>query len=74
MVWAEMFSPNHRSKPIFRKNAEHYVAYNALYVMYHDTISCMYQHIQFQAKMCLQSVNKLQLSDHKKGSILILIG
>ena len=41
-----------RSKPTFRKNAEHYVAYNAVYVIYHDTISCMYQHIQ--AKM-LQS-------------------
>ena len=42
----EMFLPNQRSKPTFRKNAEHYVAYNALYVIYLDTISCMYQHIQ----------------------------
>ena len=37
---AEMFPPNQRSKPIFRKTAEHYVAYNALHVIYHDTISC----------------------------------
>ena len=37
---AEMFPPNQRSKPIFRKNAEHYVAYNALHAIYHDTISC----------------------------------
>ena len=39
---AEMFpsKSNQRSKPIFRENAEHYVAYNALYVIYHDTISC----------------------------------
>ena len=36
----EMFPPNQRSKPTFRKNAEHYVAYNALHVIYHDTISC----------------------------------
>ena len=35
-----MFPPNQRSKPIFRKTAEHYVAYNALHVIYHDTISC----------------------------------
>ena len=35
-----MFPPNQRSKPIFRKNAEHYIAYNALHVIYHDTISC----------------------------------
>ena len=49
---AEIFWPNQRSKPTFRKNAEHYVAYNAVYVIYYDTISCMYQHIQ--AKM-LQS-------------------
>ena len=34
------FPPNQRSKPIFRKTAEHYVAYNELYVIYHDTISC----------------------------------
>ena len=37
---AEMFPPNQRSKPIFRKNAEHYVAYNTFHVIYHDTISC----------------------------------
>ena len=36
---AEMFPPNQRSKLIFRKNAEHYVAYNALHAIYHDTIS-----------------------------------
>ena len=27
-------------KPTFRNNAEHYVVYNALHVIYHDTISC----------------------------------
>ena len=37
---AEMFPPNQRSKAIFRKNAEHYIAYNALHAIYHDTISC----------------------------------
>ena len=46
---AEMFQPNQRLKPTFRKNAEHYVA---LCVIYHDIISCMYQHNQ--AKMCNQ--------------------
>ena len=34
-----MFPPNQRSKPTFRKNTEHYVTYNALHVIYHDTIS-----------------------------------
>ena len=49
---AEMFPRNQCSKPTFRKSAEHYVAYSALNVMYHDTISCMYQHnIFIQAKM-----------------------
>ena len=68
-----MFPPNQRSKPTFRKNAEHYLAYNALHVIYHDTISC---NIVLKAKMqkCVYSVNKLQLSDHKKNGILILIG
>ena len=45
-----MFPPNQGSKPTFRKNAEHYVAYNALHVIHHDTTSCMYEHI-IQAKM-----------------------
>ena len=31
---AEMFLPNQRPKPTFRKKAEHYVAYNALHVIY----------------------------------------
>ena len=35
-----MFPPNQRSKLTLRKNAEHYVAYNALHVIYHDIISC----------------------------------
>ena len=37
---AEMFPPYQLSKPIFRKNAEHYVVYNASHAIYHDTISC----------------------------------
>ena len=47
---------NQCSKPTFRKNAEHYVAYSALNVIYHDTISCMYQHIQAKMhQMCVIS-------------------
>ena len=58
-----MFPPNQRSKSIFRKNAEHYVAYNELHVIYHDTISCNI--LKLRCK-CVQSVNKLQLFDQKK--------
>ena len=51
---AEMFPRNQCSKPTFRKSAEHYVAYSALNVIYHDTISFMYQHIQAKMhQMCV---------------------
>ena len=50
---AEMCPPNQRSKPIFRKNAEHYVAYNALHVIYRDIISL--QHIQAKMQICVIS-------------------
>ena len=35
---------------------EHYVAYSALNVIYYDTISCMYQHMQAKMhQMCVIS-------------------
>ena len=46
-----MFPQNQRSKPLFRKNAEHYVAYNALHLIYRDTL----QHIQAKMQMCVIS-------------------
>ena len=53
---AEMFPRNQCSKPKFRKTAEHYVAYSALNVIHHDTISCMYQHILAKMQqMCVIS-------------------
>ena len=46
-------------EPMFetlRQNAEHYVACSALNVIYYDTISCMYQHIQAKMhQMCVIS-------------------
>ena len=37
-----------------RQNAEHYIAYSALNVIYYDTISCIYQHIQAKMQqMCV---------------------
>ncbi len=49
-----MLHPYQRSKPAFRKNAEHYVAYNALHVIYHDTIRQL-QHIQAKMQICVIS-------------------
>ena len=48
---AEMFPPNQRSKPIFRKTAEHYVVYNAL----HAIMILQLQHIQAKMKICVIS-------------------
>ena len=47
----EMFPPNQRSKPIFRKTAEYDVAYNALHVIYDDTISCNI--FNLRCKLCV---------------------
>ena len=53
----------------------HYVAYNALCVIYyHDTISCMYQHIQAKMhQICVFSEQTAIIRPQKSG-ILILIG
>ena len=71
---AEMFPWNQCSNPTFRKNAEHYIAYSALNVIYLDTISCMYQHIQAKIhQMCVISEQTAIIWPQKSG-ILILIG
>ena len=64
-----MFPRNQRSKPTFRKNTEHYVAYNALYVMI-LLVVCI-NHIQ--AKICVIS-EQTAITWPQKIDILILIG
>ena len=47
---------NVRNKNLERSTAVHYVAYSALNVIHHDTISCMYQHILAKMhQMCVIS-------------------
>ena len=69
-----MFPRNQCSKPTIRKNTEYYEAYSALNVIYHDTISCTYQHIQAKMhQMCVISEQTAIIWPQKTG-ILILIG
>ena len=67
-----MFPRNQCSKPTFWKNTEYYVAYSALDAIYHDTISCTYQHIQ--AKMHQIISEQTAIIWPQKTGILILIG
>ena len=68
-----MFPRNQCSKPtLILENAEYYVAYSALNAIYHDTISCTYQHIQAKMhQMCVISEQTAIIWPQKTG---ILIG
>ena len=69
-----MFPRNQCSKPTFRKKAERYVAYNALCVIDHDTISCMYRHIQAKLHQICVFSEQTGIIRPQKSGILIFIG